>query len=146
MTEINIDLAGVLGGNAGDGQVDTITINATNGDDVILVSGDNGGVTILGLAAQVNITNFDDGDQIIINGLGGDDVVEASGLQAGIQLVANGGNGNDILIGSPGDDVLRGDAGDDVLIGNGGQDVLDGGPGDNTVIQSPSSVLDLFII
>jgi hypothetical protein len=85
VTEINIDLAGVPRGNAGDGQVDTITINATSCDNVILVSGDNGGVTIQSLSAQVNITNFDDGDQIIINGLGGDDVVAASGLQAGLQ-------------------------------------------------------------
>ena len=38
--------------------------------------------------------------------LGGDDVVEASGLAAGaIQLTADGGEGNDILIGSAGNDT-----------------------------------------
>jgi Ca2+-binding RTX toxin-like protein len=64
-------------------------------------------------------------------------VVEASGLGAGaIQLQANGGDGDDVLIGSINNDVLRGGAGDDVLIGGGGQDVLDGGPGDNVVINS----------
>jgi Ca2+-binding RTX toxin-like protein len=51
-----------------------------------------------------------------------------------MQLVADGGDGDDILIGSAGNDILHGGVGDDVLIGNGGQDVLDGGPGNNTVI------------
>ena len=35
-------------------------------------------------------------------------------------LTANGGDGNDVLIGSAGNDTLTGGAGDDVLIGNGG--------------------------
>ena len=53
-----------------------------------------------------------------------------------MQLTANGGNGDDILIGSAGNDTLHGDAGDDMLIGGGGMDVLDGGPGDNVVIAA----------
>ena len=66
----------------------------------------------------------------------GDDVVEASGLAAGaLRLTADGGDGDDVLIGSPGNDTLAGGPGDDVLIGNGGQDVLDGGPGNNILIQ-----------
>jgi hypothetical protein len=69
----------------GEPKVAVMPHQATSCDNVILVSGDNGGVTIQSLSAQVNITNFDDGDQIIINGLGGDDVVAASGLQAGLQ-------------------------------------------------------------
>jgi Ca2+-binding RTX toxin-like protein len=51
-----------------------------------------------------------------------------------MQLTANGGDGNDVLIGSAGNDTLLGGAGDDVLIGNGGQDVLDGGTGNNVII------------
>ena len=63
-------------------------------------------------------------------------MVEASGLAAGaIQLTADGGDGDDILVGGAGDDVLLGGAGDDVLLGGAGNDVLDGGPGDNIVIQ-----------
>ena len=52
-----------------------------------------------------------------------------------MQLTADGGDGDDVLIGSAGNDTLHGGAGDDVLIGGGGQDILDGGPGDNVVIQ-----------
>jgi Ca2+-binding RTX toxin-like protein len=51
-------------------------------------------------------------------------------------LTANGGDGNDALVGSRGNDILTGGAGDDVLIGNGGNDILDGGTGNNTLLQS----------
>ena len=102
---------------------------------IALFTSGSTGITVLGLAAQVHITNFDASDRIVINGLGGDDVIVASGLTATMQLTANGGDGDDVLIGSPGNDTLTGGAGDDVLIGGGGQDVLDGGPGDNVVIQ-----------
>jgi Ca2+-binding RTX toxin-like protein len=135
VSEININLAGPGGG--GDGKADTIFINATNDDDVALVVGDASGVSVLGLAAQVNIVGFDPlMDRIVINTLAGDDVVEASGLAAGaIQLTANGGDGDDVLVGGDNADTLSGGAGDDVLIGGLGQDILDGGLGDNVVIQ-----------
>jgi Ca2+-binding RTX toxin-like protein len=138
VTEVNINLAGPDG--HGDGQPDTVVINATNDDDVVLVFGDNGGVSVVGLHTQVNITGFDAiNDRIVINTLDGDDVVEASGLAANLLLTANGGNGNDVLVGSPGNDILTGGPGDDVLLGDGGQDVLDGGPGSNTVIASATT-------
>ena len=135
VTEVNINLA--CSGGVGDGAADTIIINATNGDDVVLVVGDSGSVSVLGLATQINITGFEAAnDRIVINTLAGDDVVEASGLGAGsIQLTANGGDGDDILVGGDGNDVLNGNAGDDVLIGGPGLDVLDGQPGDDVVIQ-----------
>jgi len=135
VTEVNVNLAATGGGS--DGQADTIFIDATNVDDVIQVVGDASGVTVLGLAATVNITGFGVEDRIVIRGLAGDDVVEASGLGAGgILLTADGGDGDDILVGGSGADTLLGGAGDDVLLGGGGLDVLDGGPGDNVVIQS----------
>jgi Ca2+-binding RTX toxin-like protein len=135
VTQVAVNLAGTLGGSAGDGQADTIVINATNGDDVITVTNVNGVVTVRGLATEVVITNFEAAnDRLVINGLAGDDVIEASGL-SGIQFVADGGAGDDVLIGSAGADVLLGGAGDDVLLGGLGLDILDGGPGDNIVIQ-----------
>lgn len=130
---VNVNLAATAGG--ADGLADTIVVNATNGNDVILVTNENGIVTIKGLATKVTISNFDANDRIVINGLGGNDVIEASGLGAGIQLTANGGDGDDVLIGGAGNDVLNGGAGDDVLLGGAGLDVLDGGPGENVVIQ-----------
>ena len=130
--EVAIDLGPAGGG--GDGQIDTVVIDATSGDDVITFSNQNGVITVHGLGADVTIRNFEANDRIVINGLAGDDVVDGSGL-TGMLLTAHGGDGADVLIGSTGDDVLTGDEGDDVLIGNGGLDVLDGGPGDNIVLQ-----------
>jgi Ca2+-binding RTX toxin-like protein len=64
-------------------------------------------------------------------------------------FTANGGDGNDVLIGGQGNDTLNGGAGDDVLIGGGGQDVLDGGTGNNVLLQAPvtrtSAVLGQFM-
>ena len=46
-------------------------------------------------------------DRLTINALAGDDVVEASGLAAGaIQLTADGGEGDDVLVGGDGNDML----------------------------------------
>ena len=69
---------------------------------MIQIVGDaTGGIRILGLATEVDVLHFDAFDHLVINGLGGDDVIEASGL-SGILLTANGGDGDDILIGSAG--------------------------------------------
>jgi Ca2+-binding RTX toxin-like protein len=121
-----------LGGN--DDAPDTVVLNATNGDDVINVTENNGVITVTGLATDVTISGVSTGDRLVINGLGGDDVITASGLRNGILLTANGGDGNDILIGGTGSEILSGGAGDDILIGGGQQNVLDGGPGNNVVI------------
>jgi Ca2+-binding RTX toxin-like protein len=136
-TEINLNLASTLGGNAGDAQPDNVIVQGTNGDDVALVFGDASGTSVFGLAAQVNITGAETAnDRLTINALAGDDVVEASGLAAAaIQLTADGGNGADVLIGGDGNDVLLGGAGDDVLLGGQGLDILDGGDGDDIEIQ-----------
>jgi Ca2+-binding RTX toxin-like protein len=135
-SQVNIDLAGING--APDGAADTVVINGTQGSDAITINNNNGVVTVTGLAETVTISNFDSNDSIVINGLGGDDVITATGL-TGMQFIANGGDGNDVIIGSAGDDVLHGDAGDDILIGGPGVDVLDQGPGSGVVIQSPVS-------
>ena len=89
------------------------------------------------MAAAVHISGAESAnDRLIVNALAGDDVVDASGLSAdAIQFAANGGDGDDVLIGGAGNDTLSGGAGDDVLIGGLGQDILDGGPGNNILIQ-----------
>jgi Ca2+-binding RTX toxin-like protein len=138
LTELAGDLAGTIGGTAGDGQPDTIIVNATNGDDVVLVTGTGTSASVAGLAARVNLTNSEGAnDRLTVNGLAGDDTIDASGLAAGvIQFTADGGTGDDAVIGSAGDDTLLGGPGDDVLLGGPGTDVIDGGDGDDVEIQS----------
>lgn len=123
-----------LGNTADQNSPDTVVINATNGSDVINVIDDNGVVKISGLAEDVTISNFNANDKIVINGLSGDDIINAIGLGSAMQLVANGGDGNDIMLGGNGGETLNGEAGDDILIGGGIHNVLNGGPGANVII------------
>ena len=52
----------------GDGQIDTVKINSTNGQ-AITFTDDNGTVTVSGLGRDVTISNFEAGvDQLVING------------------------------------------------------------------------------
>jgi Ca2+-binding RTX toxin-like protein len=133
----NVDLAGALGGTAGDGGADSVVVEGTSGDDAITVDGGAAGVTVGGLATRLTIAHSEAAnDKLAVNALAGDDVVTADGLAAGaLHYAADGGTDDDVLVGSAGDDVLTGGAGDDVLIGGPGNDALDGGPGDNVVIQ-----------
>jgi Ca2+-binding RTX toxin-like protein len=135
VTTVRTDLAAAAGG--GDGQPDQVTADGTAGDDAIFVSGAAGSATVAGLSAQVAIVGAEPAnDTLTIDPLAGDDVVEASALAAdAIKLTADGGDGDDVLIGGAGADTLLGAAGDDVLIGGPGLDSLDGGPGNNVVIQ-----------
>ena len=137
--QVAIDLSATPGSGTGDGQSDTVVINGTSGNDTINVTDNNGVVTVTGLATDVTITGFEATDHLVINGLGGDDIINGAGLGNGMLLTANGGDGNDVLIGGTGNDTLSGGAGDDILIGGGGVDTLDGGTGNNTVLQGAAT-------
>ena len=133
VTSVNLDL-GVNG--AGDGAADTVIVNGTADADVLQVFGDSTGVAVLGLQSQINITGAEPAnDRLVLQAQASDDVIDATGLTPNvIQLTEDGGDGDDVLIGSAGNDTLLGGNGDDVLIGNGGTDVLNAGPGSNTII------------
>jgi len=90
--DVNIDLAGTLGGASGDGQADQVVVSATNGDDAIDVSGDASEVKVSGLATTVAIFHTEvRNDRLEINTLAGTDRVDSSGLAAGaIQLFVDG--------------------------------------------------------
>jgi Ca2+-binding RTX toxin-like protein len=143
VTEVAINLAAT--GGAGDGQPDTVRVNATSGDDIAVITGQGSDISVFGLAALVNVAGAEgEFDTIEINALAGDDVVDASSIDAGsINLRIDGGDGDDVLIGSAGNDVILGGAGDDVLLGGDGVDVLDGGDGDDVVIQGLAAQLEV---
>jgi len=135
LVQVTVNLA--ASGGAGDGAADNVIMNATSGDDILLVSGDASGAHVIGGAIKVNVVGAEPAnDRLTVNSLAGDDVIEASALAAAIiGLTLNGGDNDDILIGGAGDDTLLGGAGNDILIGGPGLDVLDGGVGNNILIQ-----------
>ncbi len=136
---ITTDLAANGGGD--DLSADNVVVNATAGDDVVVLAGQTGATDITGLQARISVTGAGPGnDRVTVNTLAGDDVVDASGLHADAALLAeNGGDGDDVLIGGEGNDTITGGAGDDVLLGGPGADVLDGGDGDDIQIDAAAA-------
>src|SRR5215208_2190096 len=134
---VNTDLAATLGGNTGDGQIDSVDVNATNGNDAVEAADRGTSVAVSGLPATVNIKSTDPAsDALTINGRDGDDILDAAQLAAdSTVLTLDGGAGDDLLIGGDGNDTLFGRDGDDILVGGPGLDVLDGGPGLNVIEQ-----------
>jgi hypothetical protein len=94
VTKANIDLAGVLGGGAGDAAADTITVNGTNGPDNIAVAANAGIVDLTGLFTAIGISHSEvANDTLAINGLGGDDdVAIGGGVAALIQTIVDLGS------------------------------------------------------
>jgi hypothetical protein len=92
VSEVNVDLAGTLGGTTGDGQPDRVVVNATNGNDTIHVNGDAEVVKVSGLAPTSRILHSEAAnDRLEINTLTGTDTVDTIGLAAGaIQLLVDG--------------------------------------------------------
>jgi len=132
------DLGDVRADLTDDGQPDNVVVDATNGDDVVSVTGDGTGARVTGLHTLVSVAGGNaGGDRLTVDALAGDDVIDASGVAAGaILLTLDGGDGDDIILGGAGNDTLLGGNGDDVLIGGPGNDAIDGGSGSNIVIDS----------
>ena len=146
VTQVNVDLAGTIGGTAGDAAADAVTVNATNGNDIINVVGAGSSVSVLGLAASINVTNSEGAnDSLVINALGGDDGITATTLPAGVlKLTIDGGAGNDTILGSQGADTLLGGDGNDFVDGNQGDDVAFLGAGDDVFQWDPGDGSDVI--
>jgi Ca2+-binding RTX toxin-like protein len=85
VTDVNVDLAGTLGGTTGDGAADRVVVNATDGEDTIDVSGDASGVALTGFAATVRVLHAEAAnDRLDVNELTGTDSVDFSGLAGGV--------------------------------------------------------------
>jgi len=139
LVAMNINLAGTIGGTAGDGAADTVIVNATNGDDIIDVFGAGTSVSVVGLSAQINVTNSEGAnDSLVIKGLGGNDGITATTLPANvIKLTLDGGAGDDSILGSQGADMIFGRDGDDFVFGDNGNDRAELGAGDDEFQWNP---------
>ncbi len=138
------DLAATLGGSVPGAGVAQTTVNGTDGADAIVVSGAAGSASVSGLSATVNVVHADaTRDQLGIFALGGNDHVDATALKAdAIELGADGGAGDDTLLGGAGADVLRGGDGNDTVDGNQGADVAILGTGDDRFVWDPGDGSD----
>ena len=140
---VNLDLAGTLGGTTGDGQTDRVIVIGTNGNDAMPPPATRPGVTVSGLQTQVAIQHQEPTDQLFVEGLGGDDSISATGLAAGaITEFLDGGDGNDTIAGGPGAETLLGGNGNDKIDGNGGNDHAALGAGDDTFVWDPGDGSD----
>ncbi|MEO1126521.1 MAG: calcium-binding protein, partial [Cyanobacteria bacterium J06639_16] len=92
-------------------EIEQFEINGQGGDDSLTV-GDLTGSDV---------------QKVVFSGGEGNDFLNAFGTST--PIVADGGEGDDILIGGEGDDILIGGNGADLLIGGAGNDILIGGNG-----------------
>ena len=139
IVKVEIALAGTIGGIAADAAADTVIANGTGGGDVIDLFGAGGSVSVLGLAARIDISGSEGAlDSLVINGLGGDDGITATTLPAGvIRLTLDGGAGDDTLLGSQGADTFLGGDGNDFVFGDNGNDTAFLGAGDDVFQWDP---------
>jgi hypothetical protein len=135
---INSDLAN-------DGAADTTIVNAGEGDDAITVTGAAGSATVTGALRTLNLRGAEAGsDALTINGRGGKDRIDASGLGAAVlKLTADGGTGDDTLLGSRGDDALLGGNDNDAIDGNQGNDTAFMGANDDRFTWDPGDGSDV---
>jgi hypothetical protein len=127
----------------GDNQLDVVTINGTDSNDVGQIRSIATRINATVSAVPfVNITGSEGTDVLVVNTLGGDDALDASDLAATnasqlIKLTLNGGAGNDTLTGSQGFDTFVWNPGD-------GNDVIAGGDGEDTIIFNGSDETERF--
>jgi Ca2+-binding RTX toxin-like protein len=134
LRQVDIDLAGTLGGSAADGTFDRVMVYGTAGGDAALVTPTGAAVDLTGLHTTVHTANPDPTDVLWVDGGEGDDALSANGALLPLTLTLEGEDGDDTLVGSAGTDTLLGGEGDDLLVGKGGGDTLDGGPGNNIIV------------
>jgi Ca2+-binding RTX toxin-like protein len=146
VTQVDLNLDAALGGGAGDGLQDQVTVNGTAGNDAIFVTGGAGSANVTGLSATVAISATEAANDLLtVKALGGDDTVDASALQADAvkSLTLDGGDGNDLILGGRGADSLIGGDGDDSVDGNQANDTAFMGSGNDTFRWDPGDGSDV---
>jgi Ca2+-binding RTX toxin-like protein len=133
--EVRIDLEAIENGGAGDGKVDSITLDDTNAADFVSVLGQPGNLFVLGLPSFVTVQRAEAADRFTINGGAGNDHIEAGSIAVDSgSFTFDGGAGNDTLFGTNGANLLLGGEGNDFVDGQRGDDVAFLGAGDDTFV------------
>jgi RTX calcium-binding nonapeptide repeat (4 copies) len=136
------------------GDVQSITVNALDGNDsitvepgpgiAVTVNGGTGNDTIVGGAGPETL-NGDSGNDQIFAGGGNNTVTDGTGndlvdlTENSAPLAYTTGGGNDTVLGSSFNDTLVGSSGSDRLEGRGGNDSLTGAAGNDTLLGQEGS-------
>ncbi len=112
-----------------------VTVETTNADDVVKVDQDakSGDVTVtVTVNGKAKTFTAEQAQHITIRTHGGNDTINVSpNVKANVR--AEGGDGNDVIVGGAGNDSLDGGAGNDRIVGGGGDDTMLGGAGNDRV-------------
>jgi len=114
----------LIGGTGYDKVVDQVLENAVLTNQALKL------VSFSGTVGEYNMLNSIESVQLTGNNL--DNTIVASDYDSG-KLTVDGGNGDDLLIGSKGNDVLLGGNGDDIIVGMAGNDWIFGQNGDDVL-------------
>jgi uncharacterized protein (TIGR03118 family) len=112
-----------------------LTITGSRDSDHVEVELARGGQQVVVEAGGQRIGTFDTAavGTIHFNGFAGDDVFVVD-PRITATVIADGGAGDDVLIGGGGDNILLGNAGNDVLLGGPARDILIGGDGRDLLV------------
>jgi Ca2+-binding RTX toxin-like protein len=122
--------------NAGGAGFDRAEVNGAGAGDVSTLTPNGAGVTftrtnLVPFAVAIDAAT----EAVTANSLGGNDTLTISpGISPTISVVADGGIGDDTIVGGDEADSLFGSDGNDTLTGGAGVDLIDGGDGDDTLM------------
>jgi Ca2+-binding RTX toxin-like protein len=129
----------------GDGR-DVVVDNGGGVDEQFVIRPKAGDPTRVDASRINNPFTLDiDAEQLQLNAGGGNDTVTGSdGVGALIKTEINGGDGNDVLVGTDGNDVMKGGPGNDSVAGAKGNDDMAGDDGDDVLTWNPGEGTDKF--
>src|SRR6185503_6640677 len=123
---------------------DTVEVNGGNGTEVFSATPNGTRVRFDRVDPAPFSIDIGTSETLVLNANGGDDSFTATGiLSALIQITADGGAGNDTLLGSNGADLLIGGDGNDFIDGQQGNDSAFLGAGDDVFQWDPGDGSDV---
>ncbi|MFT4165206.1 MAG: calcium-binding protein [Microlunatus sp.] len=130
--------------NEGGTGTDTIVVNGGNGAEQFTANANGTRVRFDRVTPAPFSIDIGGSEKLQLNANGGDDsFVGGDGLAGLIELVVDGGEGNDNLRGGDGNDVLLGGADDDIVAGGRGNDVALLGGGNDRFDWDPGEGSDV---